>query len=170
MTRLGLKVFYLRTRERQLSQQSVADLMGVRQATLSNIERGVSLPSMPLLVELCRFYDVTPTFLLDEARGVMPLQSERWRMRDALATVGMWIEVAKDSTVDLGDGKVLCPLRAGESFYDEEARDLRLKNGHVSGSLDELVESRRRDESELERLLDQELRTHPRRRGRALDK
>lgn len=166
MARLGLKIFYLRTRERKLSQQAVADSMGVRQATLSNIEQGVSLPSAPLLLELCKFYDVTPTFLVDEDRGVVPLPSERWRLRDALVTVGMWVEASSDEVVRLEDGKLLCPLRPGESFYDDEARHAREKSGRGKSQreLKALFDTREDEERSLVRALNGELRTHPRRR------
>ena len=166
MARLGLKIFYLRTRERALSQQAVADAMGVRQATLSNIEQGVSLPSTPLLLELCKFYDVTPTFLIDEARGVVPLPTERWRLRDGLVTVGMWVEVSQNDVVELADGKFLCPLQSGESFYDDEAREAREKAGRNSSQreLKALFDSREQVERALVRALHGELRAHPRRR------
>lgn len=166
MARLGLKIFYLRTRERSLSQQAVADSMRVRQATLSNIEQGVSLPSAPLLIELCRFYDVTPTFLLDEDRGVVPLPSERWRLRDALVTVGMWVESPKKGLVQLEDGKVLVHLEAGESFYDEEARQAREKNTGAQSqrAMKKLFANRQDEERSLVRALNGELRSHPRRR------
>lgn len=166
MARLGLKIFYLRTRERSLSQQAVADAMGVRQATLSNIEQGVSLPSAPLLVELCRFYDVTPTFLLDEDRGVVPLATERWKLRDALVTVGMWVESGRDNLVELSDGKVLVPLKTGESFYDDEAMRTREEvSGRGSGTeMKKLMQGRVDDERLLMRALMGELRRHPRRR------
>jgi len=166
LARLGLKIFYLRTRERKLSQQAVADSMGVRQATLSNIEQGVSLPSAPLLLELCKFYDVTPTFLVDDDRGVVPFPTERWRLRDALVTVGMWVEVSKDDVVHLGDGKLLCPLKPGESFYDDDARRAREKagRGRSQRELKALFADREDEEKSLVRALNGELRTHPRRR------
>ena len=110
MARIGLKIFYLRTRVRQLSQQKMADAIGIRQATLSNIEQGISQPTTPLLLELCKYFDVTPTYLVDDARGVQPLPSERWSQRNALVAVGMWIEAPRVDVVDRGDGNVLCPL------------------------------------------------------------
>lgn len=164
MARLGLKVFYLRTRERGLSQQAVADALGVRQATLSHIEQGQSQPSAALLVELCRYYDVTPTFLLDEERGVMPLLTERWRLRDALVTTGMWVEVAADSADPIDDQTLLCPMLPGSSFYDEEAAALRRR-----GAREELAsraKARQATEEQLAEELTQELRVHPRRRGK----
>ena len=127
MARIGLKIFYLRTRVRQLSQQKMADAIGIRQATLSNIEQGISQPTTPLLLELCKYFDVTPTYLVDDARGVQPLPSERWSQRNALVAVGMWIEAPRVDVVDLGDGNVLCPLLPKEAFYDEEAKAEREK-------------------------------------------
>ena len=121
MARLGLKLFYLRTRERGLSQRQVADAVGVRQATLSHIEQGVSQPNSALLVQLCRFLDVTPTFLLDDERGILPRTAERWQNRDALVTTGDWIELPRDALAETPDGRLLCPIRAGEAFFDDEA-------------------------------------------------
>ena len=51
MTRIGLKIFYLRTREQRLSQAQLAKALGIRQATLSHVEQGISLPSCTLLLQ-----------------------------------------------------------------------------------------------------------------------
>lgn len=166
MARIGLKVFYLRTRVRDISQQQLADDLGIRQATLSNIERGTSLPTMPLLLELCKYFDVTPTFLIDEERGVVPLPSDRWSLRNSLVTAGMWIEVPKRSLIDLGAGKVLCPLLPGEAFYDDEARQQRVKDKRVK-VLEALYDARRSQERALVRALKGELQAHPQRRRRS---
>lgn len=125
MAGLNLKLFWLRTREKALSQQAVADALEVRQATISHLERGQSMPNAALLLRLCRFFDVTPTWLLDEARGIPPLPTERWAMRDALLTVGMWVEAPAKSVVRLRDGAVLCPLLPEAAFYDDEAAEIR---------------------------------------------
>ena len=101
MASLGLKLFYLRTREKKLSQKDVAAQLGVRQATISNLEQENTAPHWALVVELCQFYDVTPTFLSDDARGVVPLPTERWGLRNALVTLGMSIEVAPDAIHEL---------------------------------------------------------------------
>ncbi len=37
VARIGAKLYYLRTRERRLSQQQAADGLGIRQATLSHL-------------------------------------------------------------------------------------------------------------------------------------
>ena len=162
MARIGLKIFYLRTRVRKVSQQQMAGELDIRQATLSNIERGLSLPSTPLLVELCRYFDVTPTYLIDEDRDILPLPSERWSIRNSLVTVGMWIQAPKKSVVDLGDGKLLCPLLPGEPFYDEEAKERRAADQPQEA----LAKRRRREERALLRALQGELREHPQRRRR----
>jgi len=162
LARIGLKVFYLRTRVRKQSQQKMADTIGVRQATLSNIEQGVSQPTTALLIELCKYFDVTPTYLVDEARGVEPLPSERWSQRNSLVTAGMWIEAPKTAVVDLGDGKMLCPLLPQEAFYDDEAKSER--EGRSKEGVKKLQQKRRGRERSLERMLQGELRAHPLRR------
>ena len=167
MARTGLKVFYLRTREQQLSQQQLSKALGIRQATLSHVEQGISLPSCALLLQLCKFFDVTPTWLLDDERDVVPLPTERWGLRNALVTVGMWIEAPKDTVVETEDGKLLCPLQPREAFYDQEAMELRTKKGGRSQARAAVsrLRRRRRDRSqELTVELKRELRTHPRRR------
>ena len=164
MARLGLKIFYLRTRERQMSQQALADALGIRQATVSQIEQGVAGPSCPLLLELCKFFDVTPTFLLEDERGVIPLPSERWSMRQALVTVGMWIEAPADAVLRTGDGKVLCPLLPGESFYDDEAMRVRVQQRDAVAANAKM--DRRQEELHMARALQGELRAHPLRRGK----
>ncbi|MCA8970890.1 MAG: helix-turn-helix transcriptional regulator [Planctomycetes bacterium] len=166
MARLGLKVFFLRTRREQLSQQDLASKLGVRQATLSNIERGRMLPTLPLLLELCRFFDVSPNYMLDDDRGVEPRQTERWSMRNTLVTTGMWIEAPRDVLRNLHGDKVLCPLVPGEQFYDDEAR-VRREQADSRAAVERLEAARRRDSVELEELLDRELQLPPRARPRA---
>ncbi len=158
MVNLGLKIFYLRTRERRLSQQAVADALGIRQATLSHVERGTSLPSAALMVELCRFYDVTPTYLLDADRGVIPRPTERWSSRDALVTTGMWIEARSEDLRPGADGTVLCPCRPGQRFFDDEA----------AGGVLRLAPSDTETDGEraLVDRLQAELQAHPKRRHR----
>lgn len=163
MVRLGLKLFYLRTRVHEVSQQELADTLGVRQATLSNIERGSALPTLPLLHELCRYFDVTPTFLMDEARGVEPRATERWSARDGLVTSGMWVEVSKDETIVADDEMLLCPLTANARFYDDEARERR-QSANAQKQIKALLARRRRRENALKKDLQDELQKHPRSR------
>ncbi len=162
MASLGLKLFYLRTRERHLSQQEVADAIGVRQATLSHIEQGVSMPACSLLSELCKFFDVTPTFLIDDARGVVPLPTERWTVRNGLVTAGMWAEVPRELVVDLGGGRLLCPLLGDRAFFDDSAAEVRRESDE--DALQAHLDQRNRQDRELERSLIEELKLHPRRR------
>lgn len=163
VARLGMKLFYLRTRERRESQQVVAASLGVRQATLSHIEQGVSVPTAALLLELSRYFDVTPTFLLDDERGVLPLPSDRWRNRHALVTVGMWVAAPMETLDSQPDGTVLVPLLPGQQFLDEEARRAQ---GAGTRALAELAADRGQQEKALQRVLQGELRTHPLRRGK----
>jgi transcriptional regulator with XRE-family HTH domain len=167
VTRIGLKIFYLRTREQRLSQQQLAKALGIRQASLSHIEQGISLPNCTLLLQLCRFFDVTPTYLLDDDRDLVPLPTERWGLRNALVTVGMWIDVAEDEVVETPDGKLLCPLQPKEAFYDQEAMEIRAeksKRSQGKAAIRRLRRRRRDASAELATELKRELRTHPRRR------
>ena len=169
MARIGLKLFYLRTRERNRSQQVVAGELGIRQATLSNIEQGVSQPTSALLLELCKYFDVTPTFLLDEDRDVVPLPPERWGARNALVTTGMWVEVPADKVIKARDGRPLCPLLPGEPFYDAEAAELRAVGGTKGAGradLQGLGDERRKQHRALVRALEDELKSHWQHRGR----
>lgn len=165
---LHLKLYYLRTREKRASQQAVADAIGIRQATLSHLERGVSAPNSSLLLQICEYYDVTPTFLLDEERPVVPVATERWRMRNGLVTAGMWIEAPSEAVVQAKDGKVLCPLLAGEVFFDEEALAVRMAADglrNLEQAMERHEEERARLERELQRELERELSEHPQRRA-----
>lgn len=168
MTALNLKLYYLRTREKQMSQQAVADALQVRQATLSHLERGQSSPTSALLLMLCHFYDVTPTWLLDDARDVPPLPSERWSRRNSLATAGMWIEVHRDELVELEHGRVLCPVTTTASTYDEHVASLRRaeRDGVAwQTKLAELTAQRSRQTEQLAADLAAEQNTHPRQRA-----
>lgn len=128
MASIAYKLFYLRTRVRKLSQAAMAEALGLRQASISFFEQGVSLPGAETLLELARFFDVTPTYLLDETRGLVVQPIDRWSLRNAHLTTGMWVEAPKNALVTLADGKVLCPLLAGESFYDGEAMEARCRS------------------------------------------
>ncbi|MDA0372251.1 MAG: helix-turn-helix transcriptional regulator [Planctomycetota bacterium] len=171
MARIGAKLYFLRTRERRLSQQQAADGLGIRQATLSHLEQGLSQPNFDLLRKLCEFFDVTPTFLADEERGVRPQTTERWHLRNALVTVGMWIELPADQIEDLGTGQSLCPLRPGMAFYDAEASMVRKRFRRISqaeSALADLATERQTEDTALEVEVENELKEHPRRRLRRL--
>ena len=50
--------------ERNLSQQTLANLLGINQTSLSKIERGASTPDGLLLFDLSRFFHVTTDYIL----------------------------------------------------------------------------------------------------------
>ena len=77
-----LKLYYLRTREKKMTQKKVATQLAIRQATLSNLEQGSSMPSLDILLKLCKFYNVTPTWLLDDKAPLVPTPNDRWTARD----------------------------------------------------------------------------------------
>jgi transcriptional regulator with XRE-family HTH domain len=49
---------------------------------MSHLEQGRSLPTLPMLLALCKHYDVTPTYLLDDERPIEPSSRDRWTERD----------------------------------------------------------------------------------------
>lgn len=153
LARLGLKLYYLRTREQRMSQQEVAKALRIRQATLSHVERGISMPGCALLKQLCRLFDVTPTFLLDEERGVRPLPSERWARRNELATGGMWVEADAAATRRTEEGRLLAQVRSVGRDSGEEP----------TGPFDDPQQVDQRLALELEA----EMQLHPRRRRAA---
>ena len=141
----------------------------MRQATLSNIERGQSLPQLPLVTLLCQFFDVTPTWLLDDARGFEVLPSDRWSMRHGLLTTGMAIECPEEALEPLEDGRRLLLLGEGLSFYDEEAVALRREAASAKQAADRIrgqQQQRADEEAALVAELEAELQKHPRRRRR----
>lgn len=167
MAALNLKLFYLRTREKGLSQQAVAAALDVRQATISHLERGQSSPTAGLLVSLCRFFDVTPTWLLDEERDIPPLPAERWQLRNGLLTVGMWIEAPAKAVVRLRRGKVLCPLLPDAPFFDDEAAQIRRsEKGEraIRAAIATLAEQRAEQQARLKAELAMEQTVHPQQR------
>lgn len=140
MARLSLKLFFLRTRLLGVSQRDLAEKLGIRQAMVSQLERDRAKPSIDLLRRICTCFDVSADYLLDDSRSLTLLPSDRWRDRVARLVTGMWIEAPESEVVRLDDGKLLVPLLPGESFYDDEAKDIRMASG---------------DESEMQRALEQ---------------
>ncbi len=65
---LGRKIRAHRT-ARGLNQEQLAELIGRSTETISNIERGRTLPSLPTLEGLAQSLDVSLAALFDQAQG-----------------------------------------------------------------------------------------------------
>lgn len=52
--------------ERGMTQSELGRKIGVRQSTISEIERGSNLPSVPVLRRLADLLEVRPGYFLDE--------------------------------------------------------------------------------------------------------
>lgn len=65
MSRIGVRIRKLRE-EQGISQQALADAIGVQQSTISEIERGSNQPSWKTLHKLAQFFDMQPGQLIDE--------------------------------------------------------------------------------------------------------
>jgi transcriptional regulator with XRE-family HTH domain len=126
MRRLHLKLFYLRTRFKREPQGVTARILGVRPATMSHLEQGRSLPTLPMLMALSRHYDVTPTYLLDDERPIEPQARDRWSERNLLVARGHWLEVPDGAAIRTNDGVLLCPVMSGSRFYDSTAQAERI--------------------------------------------
>lgn len=160
MRRLHLKLFYLRTRFKREPQGITARTLGVRPATMSHLEQGRSLPTLPMLLALCKHYDVTPTYLLDDERPIEPQARDRWTERGALICRGDWLECPDGAAIKTADGMWLAPVMAGARFYDSTAQAQRMlcHNKQEAISLERtLVQAESGRDRELEQLLSNEL-------------
>lgn len=167
MSNLGLKLYYLRTRRKQVTQMAMAKELGIRQATISNLEQDISQPSLPLLRVLCDYFDVTPSYLLDDEGPLEPSPTERWSRRHQLVAVGQYLELGSNAIHELPGGQRLVAVLPGISVYDENAAkqraagDASLADAHVLQ-----VERKRRQEQDLRQQLESERQaSRMRRRG-----
>lgn len=65
MSHVGERVRKLRE-QRGLKQHELGNAIGVRQSTISEIERGGNQPSVPVLCKLADYFSVKPGFFLDD--------------------------------------------------------------------------------------------------------
>lgn len=167
MARLALKLFYLRSRVKRISQREAAENLDVRQAMISQLERDRVKPSLALLRRICEFYDVSADYLLDEDRGLAVEAPDRWRDRNARVVAGMWIEVPRTSIIEIkASDQLLVPLLPGQAFYDEDAKEVRIRDARATATLRKLSKQRQREAAQLEEQLETELAAINERRGR----
>lgn len=160
MRRLHLKLFYLRTRHKREPQGVTAKTLGVRPATMSHLEQGRSLPTLPMLDALCRHYDVTPTYLLDDDRPIEPQARDRWSERNVVIGRGDWLEVPDGAAIKTADGQWLCPVMGGARFYDSTAQAQRMLCQSRDAAVElatTLASAEANTDHELEELLRREL-------------
>lgn len=160
MRRLHLKLFYLRTRLKREAQGITAKVLGVRPATMSHLEQGRSLPTLQMLLALCKHYDVTPTYLLDDDRPIDPASRDRWSERDNVVARGNWLEVPEGSMVTTHDGVRLAAVQPGARFFDAgtQAQRMTCPNAAAAKELEaSLLNGARHRDRELEELLAREL-------------
>lgn len=126
MRRLHLKLFYLRTRVKREAQGITAKTLGVRPATMSHLEQGRSQPTLPMLLALCKHYDVTPTYLLDDDRPINPTGRDSWGERGNVIARGDWMEIPEGAMVTAHDGARLVSVQTGARYYDAAAQTQRM--------------------------------------------
>ena len=154
---LGLKLYYLRTRVKKVTQTVMARELKIRQATISNVEQGLSQPSLPLLRTLSEYFDVTPTYLLDEDGPIELTATDRWSNRRGLATAGQFLEVPKSAIHELDGDSSLVAMLPGTPVYDEAAARARATRNEADLAQAHRGEIARR--TEMERELRSELET-----------
>jgi len=160
MRRLHLKLFFLRTRYKREPQGVTAKTLGVRPATMSHLEQGRSLPTLPMLMALCKHYDVSPTYLLDDERGIEPQARDRLSESESLVSRGDWVEVPDGAPIKTNDGVWLCPVMSGARAYDSTAQAQRMlcQGGDDAKALQvSIAQQARERDQELEDLLTKEL-------------
>jgi transcriptional regulator with XRE-family HTH domain len=157
MRRLHLKLFYLRTRFKREPQGVTAKTLGVRPATMSHLEQGRSLPTLPMLMALSKHYDVTPTYLLDDRRPIEPRARDRLSEGDVVLGRGAWLEVPEGAAIKTVDGVWLCPVMAGAHSYDSttQAERMLCRTGEEAAKLEASLAAR---EIERDRKLEEVLR------------
>jgi len=160
MRRLHLKLFYLRTRLKREAQGVTAKTLAVRPATMSHLEQGRSLPTLEMLLALCRHYDVTPTYLLDDERPIDPSVRDRWSERDSVVARGSWLEVPEGAMVTTHDGVRLAAVQPNARFFDASAQAQRMTCPNASAAREleaGLNHASRQRDRDLEALLAREL-------------
>lgn len=65
---IGLNVYYIRKKVLCVSQEEFAYMAGMSKDTVSNIERGVYIPNVCHLVNICNCLDVPADFFLYEMK------------------------------------------------------------------------------------------------------
>ena len=160
MRRLHLKLFYLRTRIKREAQGVTAKTLGVRPATMSHLEQGRSQPTLPMLLALCKHYDVTPTYLLDDTRPIDPQARDRWSERQNVIALGDWMEVPEGAMVTTHDGVRLVAMQSGARSYSAAAQPQRMTcpTAMAAEELEvRLAEAAQSSDKELEETLMREL-------------
>lgn len=63
MVEFGHKLKRLRL-EKEMTQQELADKLGINRATVSSYETSALYPSVEVLIQICRFFSVSADYLL----------------------------------------------------------------------------------------------------------
>lgn len=145
-----------------------AKTLGVRPATMSHLEQGRSLPTLPMIMALCQHYDVTPNYLLDDSRPIEPHQCDIWSQRDIVYSQGDWVEVPENAVVKTANGSWLCPLLPGASRFTSAQQAQRLlcvTRGEADKLAQSLAAGAEAQDRELERQLEAELLAQRKPRG-----
>lgn len=85
--KIGVLLKELR-KEKQLTQEQLAELLGVTNRSVSRWENGVNLPDFDLLMEIARYYDISIEEILDGERKNRMIDPEMEQMLLKVADYG----------------------------------------------------------------------------------
>lgn len=88
---LSEKILYCR-KKAGLSQEALAEKLGVSRQAVSKWETGEAVPELSKLVLLAKTFDVTTDWLLSESEPETPPEPEVTPMPEAPAQSGSWVE------------------------------------------------------------------------------
>ena len=86
-------------KEKNLTQEQLAEKFGVSARTVSRWETGINMPDLSILVQLAEYYDVEMRELLDGERS----QAMNKEMRETLDKVAMYEEWTKRKALQAGN-------------------------------------------------------------------
>ncbi len=66
----GSRLKFLRDRQR-VSQHELADVLGVKEATIGNYESGTSSPKMETMIKIFKYFNVTPNYMFQDEMNIL---------------------------------------------------------------------------------------------------
>ncbi len=99
----GSRLKFLRERKR-VKQHELADILGVKEATIRNYETGASSPKMETMIKIFKYFDVTPNYMFqDEMRipETRPLSPKEQILVDKYSSLDYYGQRVVESNVNV---------------------------------------------------------------------
>ena len=104
-------------KEKNLTQEQLAEKFGVSARTVSRWETGINMPDLSVLVQLAEYYDVEMRELLDGERS----QTMNKDMKETLDKVAVYEEWVKQKALKAGNLAFASMFMIGVSDYYSDA-------------------------------------------------